>query len=155
MDKAEFRPTGAPPQPPGIQLKGPVPYIAKVYCFCPGREVTVQVNRRSRHTIANNKAAEVVIGGANPGVNQVEYSVKSLPGSTGDEPLAIRVYLMSEKAGVKIPAVFEYLVPENGTVKSSGARNFQSRSSNGLKVALGSAGTIWEIDGHEDGGWTL
>ncbi|MGJ8723333.1 MAG: hypothetical protein ACSHYB_02160 [Roseibacillus sp.] len=124
LDKAEFQPTGAPPRSPAIQLNGPVPYIAKVYCFCPGREVTVQVNRRSRHTVANNKAAEVVIGGASPGVNQVEYSVKNLPGSAGNEPLAIRVYLMSEKAGTKIPAVFEYLVPEGGGVKSSGQGTF-------------------------------
>ena len=124
LNKPEFRPDGAAPSVPAIQLNGPVPYIAKVYCFSPGREVTVQVNRRSRHVVANNKAAEVVIGGANPGVNQVEYSIKSLPGSTGDEPLAIRVYLMSEKVGVKVPAVFEYLVPEGGSVKKSGQGTF-------------------------------
>ena len=124
LDKPEFQPNGAPPQPPAIRLQGPVPYIAKVYCFAPGREVTVQVNRRSRHTVANRKAAEVVIGGANPGVNQVEYSIKSLPGSTGKEALAIRVFLMSEKQGVKIPSVFEYVVPEGGTVKSSGQGTF-------------------------------
>lgn len=124
LDKAEFLPSGAPPQAPAIRLNGPVPYIAKVYCFCPGREVTVQVNRRSRHTMANNKAAEVVIGGASPGENHVEYSIKKLPGSAGNEPLAIRVYLMSEKAGTRIPAVFEYLVPEGGAVKSSGQGSF-------------------------------
>ena len=124
LDKPEFQPSGAPPQAPTIQLRGPVPYIAKVYCFAPGREVTIQVNRRSRHTIANNKAAEVVIGGANLGVNQVEYSIKSLPGSTGSEALAIRVFLMSEKEGVKIPSVFEYVVPEGGAVKSSGKGTF-------------------------------
>ena len=124
LDKEEFRPDGAAPRPPAIQLGGAVPYIAKVYCYCPGREVTVQVNRRSRHSIANNQAAEVVIGGAVPGENQIEYSIKSLPGSTGDEPLAIRVYVMSEKQGVKIPAVFEYLVPEGGKPKRSGKGTF-------------------------------
>ncbi len=124
LDDAEFLPSGSQPQIPAIQLKGPVPYIAKVYCFCPGREVTVQVNRRSRHTIANNKRAEVVIGGANPGVNQVEYTVKSLPGAEGKEPLAIRVYLMSQKPGVRVPAVFEYLVPEGGKVNGSGSGTF-------------------------------
>ena len=124
LDKPEFLPSGAPPRAPAIQLNGPVPYIAKVYCYSPGREVTVQVNRRSRHTVANNQEAEVVIGGANPGVNQVEYSIKSLPGSTGDEPLAIRVYLMSQKPGVRVPAVFEYQVPEGGTVKRSGQGTF-------------------------------
>lgn len=124
LDKAEFKPTGAPPRAPAIQVKGPVPYIAKVYCFCPGRQVTVQVNRRSRHTFANDKRAEVVIGGANAGANQVEYSIKSLPGSTGKEALAIRVYLMSQKPGVKVPPVFEYIVPEGGSVKSGSKGSF-------------------------------
>ena len=124
LDKAEFQPSGAPPQTPALQLKGSAPYIAKVYCFCPGREVTVQVNRRSRHTFANDKRAEVVIGGAAPGANQVEYTVKKLPGSVGNEPLAIRVYLMSETPGVKVPAVFEYIVPEGGSVKKSGSGTF-------------------------------
>ncbi|MBK1832638.1 hypothetical protein [Roseibacillus ishigakijimensis] len=124
VDKAEFDPSGAPPTRPAIQLTGPVPYIAKVYCYCPGREVTVQVNRRSRHTVANTKTAEVVIGGANPGENQVEFTVKDLPGGTGQEPLAIRVYLMSEKPGVRLPAVFEYLVPEGGTVRRAGQDTF-------------------------------
>ncbi|MFC0016812.1 hypothetical protein AAFN60_09245 [Roseibacillus persicicus] len=124
LDKPEFAPSGAPPVNPPIQLKGPVPYIAKVYAYCPGREVTVQVNRRSRHVLANTQQAEVVIGGASPGNNEVEYVVKSLPGSTGKEPLTIRVYLMSEKPGVKIPAVFEYTVPEGGAVKSSGKGSF-------------------------------
>ena len=124
LDKEEFQPDGAPPRAPAVQLQGPVPYIAKVYCFCPGREVTVQVNRRSRHTIANNKAAEVVIGGASPGLNEVEYTVKKLPGAAGNEPLAIRVYLMSEKPGEKVPAVFEYQVPEGGAAKSRGKGSF-------------------------------
>lgn len=124
LDKPEFQPSGAPPQNPAIQLQGPVPFIAKVYCFAPGREVTVQVNRRSRHTIANNKAAEVVIGGAVAGLNEVEYSIKSLPGSTGKEALAIRVFLMSQKEGVQIPSVFEYIVPEGGTVQGRGKGTF-------------------------------
>lgn len=124
LDKGEFQPTGAPPRPPAIQLGGPVPYIAKVFCHCPGREVTVQVNRRSRHDFANNQTAEVVVGGAVSGVNEVEYTIKSLPGSTGKESLAIRVFLMSEKPGVQVPSVFTYLVPEGGNVKNGGKGTF-------------------------------
>lgn len=124
LEKPEFNPTGASPSPPAVQLRGPVKYIAKVYCFCPGREVTVQVNRLSRHVFGNTKAAEVVIGGAADGENLVEYKVKSLPGASGKEPLVIRVYLMSEVPGTKIPAVFEYLVSEGGTVKESGQGGF-------------------------------
>lgn len=124
LDKDEFEPTGASPRPPAIQLDGPVPYIAKVYCHCPGREVTVQVNRRSRHSFANNQTAEVVVGGAVGGANQVEYTIKSLPGSTGKESLAIRVFLMSQKPGVQVPSVFTYLVPEGGPVNKGGKGTF-------------------------------
>lgn len=124
LDKPDFDPSGAAPSVPAVQLQGPVKYIAKVYCFCPGREVTVQVNRRSRHVFGNTKAAEVVIGGAADGENLVEYKVQTLPGAAGNEPLVIRVYLMSEAPGVKIPAVFEYLVPEGGAVNGSGQGSF-------------------------------
>ncbi|MDP0490845.1 MAG: hypothetical protein Q7Q71_07340 [Verrucomicrobiota bacterium JB023] len=124
VDKPEFQPTGGVPRPSPIQLKGPVKYIAKVYCYCPGREVTVQVNRRSRHVFGNTKSAETVIGGAHDGENVVEYKITDLPGSAGNEPIAVRVYLMSEVRGVKIPAVFEYQVNEGGTVKTSGQGSF-------------------------------
>lgn len=125
LEKPEFTPTGATPKLPPVVLQGPVPYIAKVYAFCPGREVTVQVNRRSRHVFGNTQESEVVIGGANPGENLVEFNVKNLPGSTGQEPLTLRVYLMSERPGVRIPAVFDYTVPEGGKVNSSGNGTFQ------------------------------
>lgn len=124
LDKAEFEPTGISPKLPPVQLSGPVPYISKVFCYCPGREVTVQVNRRSRHTFANNQAAEVVIGGAGAGANQIEYSIKNLPGSTGKEPLAIRVFLMSQKPGVQVPSVYTYLVKEGEAVQKSGKGTF-------------------------------
>lgn len=124
LEQDDFLPSGATPQIPAVQLRGPVPYIAKVYCHCPGREVVVQVNRRSRHTFANNQIAEVVIGGASPGENQIEYSIKKLPGSTGNESLAIRVFVMSEKPGVRVPSVYEYLVPEGGDVNNSGKGSF-------------------------------
>jgi hypothetical protein len=124
LEKPEFTPTGAMPDMPPVVLQGKVPFIAKAYAFCPGRQVTIQVNRRSRHQFANTQASEVVVGGAQPGENTVEFKVTSLPGGTGNEPLTVRVYLMSEKPGVKIPAVFEYTVPEGGDVKSKGQGTF-------------------------------
>ena len=124
LDKPEFTPSGKSPQLPAIRLSAPVKYIAKVFCYCPGREVTVQVNRRSRHVLANTQAAEVVIGGAVDGENVVEYKVKNLPGSTGKEPIAIRVFLMSEAPGVKVPAVYSYVVEEGGAVNTTGQGSF-------------------------------
>lgn len=124
LNKAEFEPTGTRPAISPVQLTGPVKYIAKAYCYCPNREVTMQVNRMSRHSFANTKEAQVVIGGAKDGENLVEFKVKNLPGGNGNEPLAIRVYLLSEKPGVKIPAIFNYEVQEAGVVQTSGNGKF-------------------------------
>ncbi|QUE52956.1 hypothetical protein KBB96_08695 [Luteolibacter ambystomatis] len=100
-------------------------YIAKVYVFCPGREVQVQVNKISRHKFANAKEAEVVIGGAVDGPNEVQYSVKKLDGGTGKEAMTIRVYLLSEVQDVKPIKAFEYQVPENGVPKAADTGYFQ------------------------------
>lgn len=100
------------------------PYIAKVYVFCPGREVEVTVNRVSQHRFANAKEAEVVIGGARDGVNQVEYRIKKLEGGSGDEALAIRVYLMSQIDGTKPIKAFEYQIEEGGSVAPGGKGQF-------------------------------
>jgi len=118
----EAQPSGeVPPMP--IEAR-PAKYIAKVYVFCPGREVRVQVNKISQHRFANAKEAEVVIGGAVDGANEVQFSTRKLEGATGKEALSIRVYLMSEVAGVKPVKVFEYQVQENGEVKPFGTTNF-------------------------------
>ena len=115
--------------PSGIVPTAPVPVnpasiIAKVYVFCPGREVQVLVNKVSRHRFANAKEAEVVIGGARPGLNEIQYSVRKLEGGTGVEAMTIRVYLMSEVQGVSPMKVFEYQVPEKGVVKAVGTETF-------------------------------
>jgi hypothetical protein len=116
-------------QPNGIVPPTPVEApaaktIAKVYVFCPGREVRVQVNKISQHRFANAQESEVVIGGAVDGANEVQYTVRRLDGSTGKEALAIRVYLMSEIAGVKPIKVYEYQVAEGGAVQPSGTGFF-------------------------------
>ncbi len=111
----EAQPTGVvPPKPILVQ---PATTIAKVYVFSPGREVQVQVNKVSRHRFANAKEAEIVAGGARKGPNEVQYSVKPLEGGTGQEALAIRIYLMSEVAGVKPVKAFEYVVKPGEPVK--------------------------------------
>lgn len=119
---------------PDFQASGTVPptpaavagakYIAKVYVFCPGREVQVQVNEMSRHRFANAKEAEIVLGGAKDGANSVVYTAKGLEGGTGKEALAIRIYLMSEVDGTKPIKAYEYQVQEGGAVQPFGTGSF-------------------------------
>jgi hypothetical protein len=87
--------------------------------------VTVQVNKVSRHRFANAKEAEIVIGGAKDGPNEVQYAIKPLEGGTGKEAMTIRVYLLSTTPGVKPIKAFEYLVPEDGEAKAFGTGIFQ------------------------------
>ena len=119
----EARPSGqVPPTPIAVQ---PAPFIAKVYVFCPGREVQVQVNKVSRHRFANAQEAEIVVGGARNGPNEVQFSTRQLEGAKGNEALAIRVYLLSTIAGVQPVKIYEYLVPEGGEVRAFGNENFE------------------------------
>jgi hypothetical protein len=126
-------------QPNGIVPPTPVEApaaktIAKVYVFCPGREVRVQVNKISQHRFANAQESEVVIGGAIDGANEVQYTVRRLDGSTGKEALAIRVYLMSEIAGVKPIKVYEYQVAEGGAVQPSDTGSFTLDAATSAKL---------------------
>ncbi len=123
FDSADFHPDGkVPPKP--LQLRGPVKYIAKTYVFCPGREVNVSVNRISKHLFQNTKRAEVIIGGARDGANQLQYSIKDIPGGDPKSPITIRVYLMSEVKGVKPIKIAEYQVDDGTKPKASGTLNF-------------------------------
>jgi hypothetical protein len=118
----DARPSGVVPPTP-IEAR-PAKYIAKVYVFCPGREVRVQVNKISHHRFANAKEAEVVIGGAVDGLNEVQYAIKKLDGATGREAMTIRVYLMSETPGVKPIKAFEYQLAEGEAPKPFGTGTF-------------------------------
>jgi hypothetical protein len=129
----EARPSGVVPPTP-IEAR-PAKTIAKVYVFCPGREVQVQVNKISRHRFANAKEAEIIIGGALDGPNEVQFSTKKLDGGTGKEALTIRVYLMSEVAGVKPVKAFEYQVQEGAPVKPFGTEIFQLDAATAAKLA--------------------
>lgn len=118
----DFQATGVvPPTPPAVPA---AKYIAKVYVFCPGREIQVQVNQFSRHRFANAKEAEIVLGGALDGVNNVTYTSKGLEGGTGKEALSIRIYLMSEIDGTKPIKAYEYQVQEGGAVNGFGKGTF-------------------------------
>ena len=118
----DFQPNGVTPRPP-VAVKG-AQYIAKVYVFCPGREVKMRVNKVSNHRFQNTESSEVVIGGGRAGLNEVQFSTKALEGSTGKERLRISVFLMSTVEGVKPVQAFEYIVKENQPVKPHGSANF-------------------------------
>jgi hypothetical protein len=118
----EAQPSGVVPPTP-LEAR-PAKYIAKVYVFCPGREVRVQVNKISHHRFANAKEAEIVIGGAVDGPNEVQFSTRKLDGGTGREAMTIRVYLMSQVAGVKPVKALEYQVGEGESVKPFGTETF-------------------------------
>jgi len=118
----EAQPSGVVPATP-VEMK-PAKIIAKVYVFCPGREVQVQVNKFSRHRFANAKEAEIIMGGALDGLNEVQFSTQKLEGGTGKEAMTIRVYLLSEVEGVKPIKIFEYQVLEGGAVLPFGTKKF-------------------------------
>jgi hypothetical protein len=128
----EAQPSGIIPETP-ISAK-PAKYVAKVYVFCPGREVQVQINKISRHRFANAKEAEVVIGGALDGLNEVQYSVKKLEGATGKEAMTIRVYLRSEAPGSDPLKIFQYQVAEGEEVKPFGSGTFEVDRATAVKV---------------------
>ncbi|MEI6605717.1 MAG: hypothetical protein WCP35_10440 [Verrucomicrobiota bacterium] len=118
----EAHPSGKmPPQP----LEAPpAKYIAKIYVFSPGREVKVQVNKFSHHRFANSKEAEIIIGGALDGRNEVQYAISKLPGGKDTEALTIRVYLLSQVKGVKPLKAFEYQVLEHQPPRAFGTGSF-------------------------------
>lgn len=129
----EAQPSGViPPMP--IQV-GRATTIAKVYVFCPGREVQVQINKLSRHRFANAKEAETVTGGAKVGLNEVQFRIQPLEGGTGKEALTIRVYLMSEVEGLQPIKAFEYQVLENEPIKAFDTQSFVMEAATAAKLS--------------------
>jgi len=118
----EAQPSGKiPPTPIAANA---AKYIAKVYVFCPGREVKLQINKISRHRFANAKESEVVIGGAKDGPNELQFAIQKLEGGKGTEAMTIRVYLMSEVQGIQPIKIFEYQANEGQPVKDFGTQMF-------------------------------
>lgn len=121
-ETADFSPDGTvPPVPP---LVGAPKYLAKVYIFSPGRDVRVVVNKVSEHRVVNHREADILIGGARDGRNEVSWSIKNLPGATGKEAMTIRVYLLSEVQGVQPVKAFEYQVEEGQVPQPTGTLSF-------------------------------
>jgi len=120
--QAGFAASGKAPVKP-IAIKG-AQYIAKVYVYCPGREVRLKVNKISDHRYQNNKVSEVVIGGARNGVNEISFAISDLDGEIDKAAMSIRVYLMSTVKGVKPVKVYEYQLKEGEKPKSYGTDHF-------------------------------
>lgn len=109
-------------QTPELQPKGEVPptpvevppadIIAKVYVFCPGRDVTVQINGISSHSFSNDQTAQIVLGGAKAGANEVQFAVSGAAQNDLKEPFCVRVYLLSQVHGVKPIKAYEYQTTE-------------------------------------------
>ncbi len=135
IETPEAQPSGQiPPTPIAAP---PAKYVAKVYVFSPGREVQVQINKISRHRFANAKEAEVVIGGAVDGPNEVQFSVKKLEGGTGKEVMTIRVYLMSKLSGEKPIKAFEYQIAAGEKPEAVATKMFNVDSATVSKLAGG------------------
>ena len=132
VDGVAFIPDGKKPQQP-ITV-GKAKYIAKVYSFCPGREVKVSVNGLSKHRFQNTQQSEVVIGGGRDGVNDIWYSIKDLPDYKGDDPLTLRVYVFSQIEGVKPVKVFQYQVEKGEKPKANGNGKFTIDAATAAKV---------------------
>ena len=123
FDQDDFQPEGRVPLIPKA-VTYPVLAIAKVYVFCPGREVSLKVNDFSEHLFQNDKRAEIVLGGARLGKNTIDYSIKELPGGDPKSPLTIRVYLMSQVPGTLPMKMVQYQVDDGGKPSDSGVLSF-------------------------------
>jgi hypothetical protein len=132
VDGAAFLPTGVKPAHPIVVPRAK--YIAKVYTFCPGREVKASVNKISKHRFQDTQQAEVIVGGARDGINELWYSIKDLPGYKGDDPITIRVYLFSQIKGVKPINVYQYQTKKGEKPKAQGSVVFNVDAAVGRKI---------------------
>lgn len=135
VDDAAFMPDGKRPAKP--VTVGKAKYIAKVYTYCPGREVNVSVNKISKHRFQNTQQSEVVIGGARDGMNDIWYSIRDLPGYKGDDPITIRVYLFSQVDGVKPVKVFQYETKKGEKPKPKSSGYFKVEAEDVAKLSKG------------------
>ncbi len=120
----EIQPSGQiPPTPAEVP---PADIIAKVYVFCPGREVRVQINSISSHHFVDDQVADIILGGAKAGINEIQYAIQSNEAADEviKEPLCVRVYLFSQVQGVKPIKAFEYQTLENQKPEGFGKGTF-------------------------------
>jgi hypothetical protein len=123
VDAEAFMPSGVKPTSPAEVPRAK--YIAKVYTYCPGREVKVRINKISKHRFQDNQISEVIIGGARDGLNDISFEISDLPGYKGSDPIALRVYLMSQIEGIKPIKVYEYQTRQNESPKRQGSTVFE------------------------------
>ena len=132
VDTPAFMPTGVKPKPPAEIQR--VKYIAKVYTYCPGREVKVRINKVSMHRFQDNQMSEVIIGGARDGGNELSYEIRDLPGYKGNDPIALRVYLMSQVEGVKPVKVYQYQTQQGELPKRTDSVVFEVGAEDSAKI---------------------
>jgi len=96
--------------------------------------VRAQVNRISKHRFQDTQQSEVVIGGARDGANELWYSIRNLPGYKGNEPVTVRIYLMSQVPGVKPVKVYHYQTKEGEKPKSQASVIFDVSPADGAKI---------------------
>ena len=119
----DFSPDGVV-EPAPIAIRRPAKYIAKAYVYCPGREVKLLVNKISSHLFQNTKRADIVIGGARDGLNEVQFAIKDIPGGDPEAPMTVRIYLFSQVEGTKPIKALEYQIEDGSKPKASGTLNF-------------------------------
>lgn len=124
LDHADFKPDGILERA-GTELKRAVPWIAKAYVYCPGREVQLKVNRVSDHLFQNTKRADTVIGGARSGANEVTWTIRDIEGGDPKAPITVRVYLMSEIRGQQPIKAFEYQITDGSKPKERNTVQFK------------------------------
>jgi hypothetical protein len=132
IDNEAFMPNGKRPAKPITVRRAQ--YIAKVYTYCPGREVRVTVNKISKHRFQDTQQSEVVIGGVRDNINEIHYFIKDLPGYKGSDPLTLRVYVFSQIPGVKPVKVFQYQVNKGEKPKLSGSGMFTVDAATAAKI---------------------
>ena len=135
VDGEAFLPDGKRPSQPIVVNRAK--YIAKVYTYCPGREVRVSVNSISKHRFQDIQRSEIIIGGAKDGRNDIWYSIKDLPGYKGKDPLTIRVYLFSQINKVLPVKVFQYQVEKGKTPNPTGSSTFTVDAAASRRVLQG------------------
>lgn len=132
VDGKDFLPTGLVPLKPVVLPMAK--YIAKVYTYCPGREVRMRVNKISEHRFQDTQQSEVIIGGARDGVNELWYAITDLPGYKGSDPITVRVYLLSQIPGVQPVKIYQYQTKEGEKPVAQASVTFNVDPATGAKI---------------------
>ena len=94
----------------------------------------MRVNKISAHRFQDTQQSEVIIGGARDGVNELWYSINDLPGYKGDDPITVRVYLLSQIAGVKPIKVYQYQTKKGQKPSAQESAVFSVDAATGAKI---------------------